>query len=213
MRLGGIVSKLWNWGCSQGRTVMSPAQGVFSWCWRLLFAGLLRLKFSPLSILWYYHVHKSLYFGFLIWFSYSFNQTTKSLYDLFFRPFCALIFLMLISVFASMSTSLSSFQHLNKPYPILLLSGFWCLASAYFMNFIFLLVQFLVYSLSWLAPTWPVHVVSRQLEKSVFFLGNTAPCFDTIANFLLFHFLPHTLCLSQSTVTWVLYASMLLLLF
>jgi hypothetical protein len=79
-----------------------------------------------------YHVHKSLYFGFLIWFSYSFDQTTKSLYDLFFRPFCALIFLMLISVFASMSTSLSSFQHLHKPYPILLLSGFWRLASAYF---------------------------------------------------------------------------------
>ena len=49
-----------------------------------------------------------------------------------FRPFCALIFLILISVFASMSISLSSFQHLHKPYPILLLSGFWRLASAYF---------------------------------------------------------------------------------
>ena len=161
----------------------------------------LRPKFSLLSILWVYHVHKSLYFGFLIWFSYSFDQSTKSLYDLFFKPFCALMFLMLISVFASMSTSLSNFQHLHKPYPILLLPGFWCLASAYFMNFIFLLVQFLVYSLSWLAPTWPVHVVSRQLEKSVFFLGNTAPCFDTIANFLWFHFLPHKLFLSQSTVS------------
>ena len=144
--------------------VMSPAQGVFSSCWRLLFAGLLRLKFSPLSILWYYHVHKSLYFGFLIWFSYSFNQTTKSLYDLFFRPFCALIFLMLISVFASMSTSLSSSQHLHKPYPILLLPGFWRFASQYFMNFIYLLVQFLVYSLSWLAPIWLCHVVSKIRE-------------------------------------------------
>ena len=92
----------------------------------------LRLKFSLLSILWVYHVHMSLYFGFLIWFSYSFDQTTKSLDDLFFRPFCALIFLMLISIFPSMSTSLSSFQHLHKPYPILLLSGFWHLASAYF---------------------------------------------------------------------------------
>ena len=112
--------------------VMSPAQGFCSWCWRLLFAGLLRLKFSPLSILWYYHVHKSLYFGFLIWFSYSFDQTTKSLYDLFFRPFSALIFLTLIRVLASMSTSLSNFQHLHKPHPILLLSGFWRLASAYF---------------------------------------------------------------------------------
>ena len=78
------------------------------------------------------HVYKSLYFGFLIWFSYSFDQTNKSLYDLFFRPFCALIFLMLISVFASMSTSLSSFKHLHKHYPIFLLSGFWHLASAYF---------------------------------------------------------------------------------
>ena len=95
-------------------------------CWSL------RPKFSLLSILWVYHVHKSLYFGFLISFSYSFDHTTKSLDDLFFRPFCALIFLMLISVFASMSTSLSSFQHLHKPYPILLLSGFWRLASAYF---------------------------------------------------------------------------------
>ena len=130
--LGGIVPKLWNWGCSQKRTVVSPAQGFCSWCWRLLFTGPLRLKSSLLSILWAYHVHKSLYFGFLIWFSYSFDQTTKSLDDLFFRPFCALIFLMLISVFASMSTSLSSFQHLHKPYPILLLSGFWRLASAYF---------------------------------------------------------------------------------
>ena len=92
----------------------------------------LRPKFSLLSILWVYHVHKSLYFGFLIWFSYSFDQTNKSLYDLFFRPFCALIFLMLISVFASMSTSLSNFQHLHKPYPILLLYRFWRLASAYF---------------------------------------------------------------------------------
>ena len=78
------------------------------------------------------HVYRSLYFGFLIWFSYSFDQTNKSLYDLFFRPFCALIFLMLISVFASMSTSLSNFQHLHKPYPILLLYRFWRLASAYF---------------------------------------------------------------------------------
>ena len=124
----------------------------------------LRPKFSLLSILWVYHVHKSLYFGFLIWFSYSFDQTNKSLYDLFFRPFCALIFLMLISVFASMSTSLSSFQHLHKPYPILLLPGFWRFASAYFMNFIFLLVQFLVYSLSWLAPIWLCHVVSKIRE-------------------------------------------------
>ena len=68
----------------------------------------------------------------LIWFSYSFDQTTKSLYDLLFRPFCALIFLMLISVFASMSKSLSSFQYLYIPYPIRLPSGFWRSASAYF---------------------------------------------------------------------------------
>ena len=130
-----------------------------------------------------------------------------------FWPSCALIFLMLISVFASMSTSLSNFQHLQKPYPILLLSGFWHLASAYFMNFIFLLVQFLVYSLSWLAPIWLVCVVSKKLENSAFFLGSTSPCFDTIANFLWFHFLTHKLCLSQSTVTWVLCVSMLVLIF
>ena len=141
-------------------------------------------------------MQKSLYFGFLIWFFYSFDQTTKSLYDLFFRPFCALIFLMLISVFASMSASLSSFQHLHKPYPILLLSGFWHLASAYFMNFIFLLVQFLAHSLSWLAHNWLVPVVSKKLENSAFFLGSTATCFATIANFPWFHFLPHKLCLN-----------------
>ena len=68
----------------------------------------------------------------LIWFSYSFDQTTKSFYDLLFRPFCALIFLMLISVFASMSASLNSFQSLHIPCPIRLLSGFWRSASAYF---------------------------------------------------------------------------------
>ena len=166
----------------------------------------LRPKFSLLSILWVYHMHKSLYFGFPTWFSYSFDQTTKSLDDFFFRPFCALIFLMLISVFASMSTFLTSFQHLHKHYPILLLSGFWRLVSACFMNFIFLLVQFLVHSLSWLAHIWLVRVVSKQLENSAFFLGNTAVRFDTIANFLWFPFLPHKLCLSQSSVPWALWA-------
>ena len=35
-----------------------------------------------------------------------FDQTTKSLYDIFFGPLCALIFLMLISVFASLSVVL-----------------------------------------------------------------------------------------------------------
>ena len=80
---------------------------------------------------------------------------------------------MLISIFPSMSTSLSSFQHLHKPYPILLLSECWRLVSAYFMNFIFLLVQFLAHSLSWLAHNWLVPVVSKKLENSAFFLGNT----------------------------------------
>ena len=96
------------------------------------FTGPLGPKLSLLSILWFYHVHKSFYFGCLIWFSYSFDQTTKSFYDLLFRPFCALIFLMLISVFASMSASLNSFQSLHIPCTIRLLSGFWCSASAYF---------------------------------------------------------------------------------
>ena len=54
----------------------------------------------------------------LIWFSCSFDQTIKSLYGLLCRPFCTLIFLMLISVFASMSTSLSSFQSLPIQYLI-----------------------------------------------------------------------------------------------
>ena len=184
-----------------------------SLCWRLMFAGSLDPKLSLLSILWFYQVHKSFYFGCLIWFSYSFDQTTKSLYDLLFRPFCALIFLMLISVFASMSNSLSSFQYLHIPYPICLPSGFWHSTSEYFMNFVFLLVKFLVYSLSWLAPIWFFHLCSKKLENSAFFLSTTAPCFDTIANFLWFHFLPHNLCLSQSTVTWVLCVSMLVLLF
>ena len=139
----------------------------------------------------------------LIWFSYSFDQTTKSLYDLLFRPFCTLIFLMLISVFASMSNSLSSFQYLHIPYPICLPSGFWLSTSEYFMNFIFLLVKFLVYSLIWLAPIWFFHLCSKKLEISSFFLGNTAPSFDTIANFLWFHLLPHYRCLSQSNLSTV----------
>ena len=125
------MSKLWNWACFQKRSHESCPGFLFL----MLEASVrwsLRPKFSLLSILWVYHVQKSLYFGFLIWFSYSFDQTTKSLYDLFFRPFSALIFLTLIRVLASMSTSLSNFQHLHKPYPILLLSGFGRLASAYF---------------------------------------------------------------------------------
>ena len=172
-----------------------------SLCWRLMFAGSLDPKLSLLSILWFYQVHKSFYFGCLIWFSYSFDQTTKSLYDLLFRPFCALIFLMLISVFASMSNSLSSFQYLHIPYPICLPSGFWHSTSEYFMNFVFLLVKFLVYSLSWLAPNWLVHIVSKSLENSAFFLGTTAPSVDAIANFLWFDILPHRYCLSQSNLS------------
>ena len=200
-------------GCSQKHTVVSPAQGFCSSCWRLLFTGPLRLKFSLLSILWAYHVHKSLHFGFLIWFSFSFDQTTKSLCNLFFRPFCALIFLMLISVFASMSTSLSSFQHLHKTYPILLLSGFWCLASAYFYKLHFPSAAVSHIQLKLVGPHLASSHFLQKLENSAFFLGSTATCFDTIANFLWFPFLPHKLCLSQSTVTWVLCASMLVLLF
>ena len=75
------------------------------------------------------------------------------------------------------------------------------------------MVKFLIYSLSWLAPFCLVRVVSKKLENSAFFLGNTAPSFDTTANFQWFHFLPHKLCLSQSTVTWVLCVSYLVLLF
>ena len=89
---------------------------------------------------------------FIFWFSNLILLFFWSVYQVplrfIFRPFYALIFLMLISVFVSMSIFLSSFQYLHKTYPILLVPGFWCLASAYFMNFIFLLVQFLVYSLS-----------------------------------------------------------------
>ena len=113
-------------------TVMSSVQGFCSWCWKLLFAGPLGPKLSLLSIFWFYQVHKSFYLGCLIWFSYSFDQTTKSLYNLPFRPLCAFIFLMLTSVFASMSTSLSIFQYLHMQYPIHLLSGFWRSAPAYF---------------------------------------------------------------------------------
>ena len=69
--------------------------------------------FSNLILLFFW-----LYYQFTLWF--------------IFQTFCALIFLMLISVFASMSISLSSFQHLHKPYPILLPSECWRLASAYF---------------------------------------------------------------------------------
>ena len=82
-----------------------------------------------------------------------------------------------------------------------------------FMNFVFFLVKFLVYSLSWLALIGLVHVVSKKLENSVFFPSNTAPSFDTIAKFLWFHFLPHKLCLSQYTVNWGLCVSILLLQF
>ena len=52
------------------------------------------------------------------------------------------------------------------------------------MNFIFLLVQFLVHSLSWLAHILLVRVVYKQLEDYAFFLGNTALRFDTVDNFL-----------------------------
>ena len=202
------MPKLWNWGCSQKRTVVSLTQGFVpdagGFC-----SLVTKAKFSLLSILWVYHVHKSLYFGFLIWLSYSFDQTTKFPLRLLFQTPCTLIFLMLISVSASMSTSLSSSQFLHKPYPILLLSGFWHLASAYFMNFIFLLVQFLVYSLSWLAPIWLVCVVSKKLENSAFFLA--APCFDTIANFLWFHFLPLSFSIYCNLSTMCLYVGITIL--
>ena len=155
MLLGGIEPKLWNWG----RTVMSSVQGFVPDAGGFWYTS--PKAFSPEHSL-VLSCAQVFLFWCLIWFSYSFDQTTKSLYDLLFRPFCALVFLMLISVFASMSTSLSSFQYLHVPYPIFLLSGFWCLASAYFYELHFPLVQFLVYSLSWLAPIWLVHVVSKN---------------------------------------------------
>ena len=105
------------------RTVMSSVQGFCSWCWKLLFAGPLGLKLSLLSIFCFYHVHKSFYLGCVIWFSYSFYQTTKSLYNLPFSNF--------------------TFQSLY--------------------NFAFLLVMFLVCSLSWLVPFWLVCFVSKKL--------------------------------------------------
>ena len=125
------MPKLWNWGCSQKRTVVSPAQGFCSWCWRLCSLVTKAEIFSPehslglscaqVFIFWFSNLILLFFwldYQFTLWF--------------IFQTFCALIFLMLISVFASMSLSLSSFQHLHKPYPILLLSGFWRLASAYF---------------------------------------------------------------------------------
>ena len=178
-----MVPKLWNWGCSQKHTVVSPAQVLFLML-EACVRWSLRPKFSVLSILWFYHVHKSLYFGFLIWFSYSFDQTTKSLYDLFFRRFCALIFLMLISVFASMSTSLSSFQHLHKPYPILLLSGFWLLASSYFYELHFPSGAVSGTELKLIGSHLACLCCFKKIRELCFLLGNTAPCFDTIADFL-----------------------------
>ena len=91
---------------------------------------------------------------------------------------------MLISVFASMSTFLSSFQHHINPTLYSFCLDFGIEHQHIFMNFIFLLVRFLVHSLSWLAHILLVCVVSKQLENSAFFLGNTAPRFDTVANFL-----------------------------
>ena len=170
-------------------------------------------KFSLLSIPWVYHVHKFLYFGLLIWFSYCFDQTTKSLYDLFFTPIRALIFLMLISVLASMSTSLSSFQHLHKPYPILLLSGFGRLASAYFYEVHFSSGAVSDIQLKLVGSHLACSCCLQIIRELCFLSRHTAPCFETIANFLWFCFLPHKLCFSQSTVTWVLWASILVLLF
>ena len=138
-------------------------------------------------------MQKSLYFGFLIWFFYSFDQTTKSLYDLFFRHFCALIFLMLISVFASMSISLSSFQHLHKTYPILLLSGFWRLASAYFYELHFPSGAVSVTQLKLVGSQLACSCCLQKIRELCFLSRQYSPCFVTIANFLWFHFLPHKL--------------------
>ena len=127
----GIVPKLWNWGCFQKHTVVSPAQGFCSWCWRLCSLVTKAEIFSAENSLGLSHAQV-----FILWFSNLILLFFWSDYQvplrLTFQPFCALIFLMLISVFASMSTFLSSLQYLHKLYPILLLSGFWRLASAYF---------------------------------------------------------------------------------
>ena len=146
-------------------------------------------------------------FGCLIWFSYSLDQTTKSVSDLLFRPFCALIFLMLISVFASMSNSLSSSQYLYILYPIHLLSGFWCWTSAYFYELHFPYGEVSRIQVKLVGSHLAFSCCLQKIAELCFLLPllfNTAPSFDTIANFWLFHFLPHKLSLSQSTVTWVL---------
>ena len=46
-----------------------------------------------------------------------------------------------------------------------------------FMNFIFLLVKFLVYIFSWLAPIWLVCVVSKKLENFCFLSRQYCPFF------------------------------------
>ena len=209
--LGGIVRKLWNWGCFQNCTIMSPAQGFCSWCWRILFSGPLGSKLSLLSILWFYHVHKSFYFRFLIWFSYSFDQTAKSLYDWLFRPFCALIFLMLIRVFASMSTFLSTFQYLCIPYHISLLSGFWCSPSAYFYELHFPSGEVSGIQLKLVGSHLACLCCLQKIRELCFLSRQYCPFFWYHCEFSVIS-LPHKLCLSQSTVTWVLSVSMLVLL-
>ena len=93
---------------------------------------------------------------------------------------------MLISVFASMSTSLSSFQHLHKPYPILLLSGFWRLASAYFYELHFPSGAVSGTELKLIGSHLACLCCFKKIRELCFLLGNTAPCFDTIVIFCNF---------------------------
>ena len=102
-------------------------QSSCSWCQCLLFSGSLSPRLSLLSIIWFSCLHKCLYFG-----SPALLIRLPSLLMIYFlHPLC-FVFLMLLSVFAFISTSIPEFQYLQLPYLILLLSKFWLLASSYF---------------------------------------------------------------------------------
>ena len=130
-----------------------------------------------------------------------------------FQTVLALIFLMLISVFASRSKSLSSSQYLHIPYPIHLLSGFWCSTSAYFYEHHFPSGEVSGIQFKLIGSHLAFSCCLQKMRELCFLSRQYCPSFDTIANFLWFHLLPHKLCLSHSTLTWRLCVSMLALLF
>lgn len=188
-------------------SVFALGTGASSVFWSIQFP-----PFTPQHplVLW-----QPLYFSFPFVSSYSFDETSEPIDGLLFRPFCTLIFLILISVVGLRSASAPELQYLHKP----------CSASVIHVNFGFHL-HHTFYGLSFpsgavsgirtkLVPhSWLVLSFSRKCENFALSLGYAIPHSDPTADSVIPFPASYILSLSFFiTITSIPCASVLVLVF